>query len=77
MTAKNGQMTEEFKDTVGQVLWYAMFATPLLTIPVTWRIFQVRKIYRVIIGLLVAACLSFFLYHISLGIIFRQGMGPG
>lgn len=70
-------MTEEFIDTVGKVLWFTMFATPLLTIPLTWKFFQVRKIYRVIIGLLLAAFLSYFLYHISLGIIFRHGMGPG
>ncbi len=70
-------MTEEFKDTVGQVLWFAMFATPLLTIPLTWKFLQVRKIYRIVIGLFIALFLSFSLYYISLGIIFRQGMGPG
>lgn len=36
-----------------------------------------KKIYRIILGLLFALLLSFFLYHISLGIIFRDGMGPG
>ncbi len=70
-------MTEDFKDTVGIVLWFAMFATPFITIPLIWRLFQVRKIYRVIIGLLLAALVSFCLYNISLSIIFRHGMGPG
>jgi hypothetical protein len=73
----NRQMTEEFKDTVGQVLWFAMFATPLLTIPLVWKFFKVGKVYRIIIGLVIAAFLSFFLYHISLEIIFRHGMEPG
>jgi hypothetical protein len=68
-------MTEEFKDTVEQILWLAMFATPLLTIPMTWKFFQVRKVYRVIIGLLIAALLSLVLYQMTLGIIFRHGMG--
>ncbi|MBK6444495.1 MAG: hypothetical protein IPO49_12805 [Bacteroidetes bacterium] len=70
-------MTEETKDILGQVLWFAMFATPLLTIPLTWKFLRVLKIYRLMFGLLLAAFLSFFLYFISLGIIFRDGMGPG
>jgi 4-amino-4-deoxy-L-arabinose transferase-like glycosyltransferase len=54
-----------------------MFATPILTIPLAWRLMDKKKIYRIILGLLFALLLSFFLYHISLGIIFRDGMGPG
>jgi hypothetical protein len=69
-------MTEEFKDTIGGLLWFAMFATPLLTIPLVWKYFEIKKVYRVIIGLVLAAFLSFFLYFISLAIIFRDGMGP-
>jgi len=64
-------------DIIGQILWYAMFATPVLTIPLAWRLFPVKKIYRLIIGLLLAFILSFFLFHISLAICFRDGMGPG
>ena len=64
-------------DTLGQILWFAMFATPLLTVPLVWRLLPVKKVYRVIVGLLFALILSFFLYHISLSIIFRDGMGPG
>lgn len=69
-------MTEELKDTVGQVIWFAMFASPLLTVPLVWIFFKGRKVYRVIIGFVLAVFLSFFLYHISLAIIFRHGMGP-
>jgi hypothetical protein len=69
-------MTEEFKDTIGQILWFAMFGTPLLTIPFVWKFIKVRKVYRVIIGLVLAVFFSFFLYHISLAIIFRHGIGP-
>jgi hypothetical protein len=70
-------MTEELKDTVGQVLWFAMFATPLLTVLLVWRVFKVRKFYRVIVGLILAASISFFLYQISLAKLFRNGMGSG
>jgi hypothetical protein len=64
-------------DIIGQILWFAMFGTPLLTIPLTWRLLPIKKVYRVIVGLLFALVLSFLLYHISLAIIFRDGMGPG
>lgn len=68
-------MTEESKDIIGQVLWFAMFFTPLITIPVAWVLFKVKKVYRVIIGLVLAVFISFLLYQISLSIIFRNGMG--
>lgn len=70
-------MTEEFTDIVGQTLWYAAFATPLLTIPLVWKFTSVGKVYRVIVGLVVAVPVSVFLYCLSLAIIFRHGMGPG
>lgn len=68
-------MTEESKDIFGQVLWFAMFFTPLITIPVVWVLFKVKKVYRIIIGLVLAVFISFLLYQISLSIIFRNGMG--
>jgi hypothetical protein len=64
-------------DLLGQILWFSMFATPIFTIPLAWRLMDTKKIYRVIVGLFFALIFSFFLYHISLAIIFRDGMGPG
>ncbi len=66
-------MNEQTTDTIGQILWYAMFATPLITVPLVWRTFKVQKIFRVIIGIVFACFISFFLCHISLGLIFRNG----
>lgn len=68
-------MSEETTDTLGQILWFAMFATPLITVPLVWRRFKVQKILRVIIGLVFACFISFLLYNISLGLIFRNGFG--
>lgn len=68
-------MSEELKDTIGQILWFAIFATPLLTVPLVWKFLKIKKVYRVITGLALALIFSFFLYHISLAIIFRHGMG--
>jgi hypothetical protein len=64
-------------ELLGQILWFAMFGTPLLTIPLAWRLMNTMKVYRLIVGLIFAFILSFFLYYISLAIIFRDGMGPG
>jgi hypothetical protein len=63
-------------DLLGQILWFAMFGTPILTIPVAWRLMDSKKFYRILVGLVCAFILSSFLYCISLAIIFRDGMGP-
>jgi len=64
-------------DTLGQVLWFSMFATPLITIPLMWKVLPINKVLRILIGLFLALVLSFLLYYVSLRIIFRDGMGPG
>lgn len=63
-------------DLLGQILWYAMFGTPILTLPLAWRLKKTGKVFRIIIGLLTALVLSFVLFHLSIAIIFRDGMGP-
>ncbi|MES2545862.1 MAG: hypothetical protein V4548_13330 [Bacteroidota bacterium] len=63
-------------DLIGEMLWFAMFATPLLTIPMAWKLMDTKKKYRIFMGLFFALLLSFFFYHISLAICFRDGMGP-
>jgi hypothetical protein len=63
-------------DTLGLILWYMVFLTPFITIPIAWRILPIRKAYRVLFGLLMAPLFSFILYFISLAILFRNGMGP-
>lgn len=62
-------------DTLGQILWFLMFATPLLTIPLVWKFSKQKKVVRILIGLALACVLSFVLYFVSLAIIFRDGMG--
>lgn len=64
-------------DTLGKILWMAMFLTPLATIPISWKLIPAKGIYKIITGLVFAALLSFLLYYISLSLIFRNGMGPG
>jgi hypothetical protein len=68
---------QKLMDTLGQILWFAMFGTPILTIPIAWRLMNTKKIYRVLVGFLIAVFISFLLYQISLAVIFRDGPGPG
>jgi membrane protein DedA with SNARE-associated domain len=64
-------------DLLGQILWFLILGTPLVTIPIVWKLSKQKKIIRILIGFVVAIILSFLLYYISLSIIFRDGMGPG
>lgn len=68
-------MSEQTIDLLGQILWFAMFTTPLITVPFVWRFFKVRKVFSLLIGLVLACFLSLFLYQISLPIILRNGFG--
>lgn len=65
-----------FMELLGQILWFLMFATPLLTVPLVWKYSKYKKVFRIIIGVVLACLLSLLLYFSSLAIIFRDGMGP-
>lgn len=62
-------------DTLGQILWFTVFVTPFLTIPLAWRLKDISKTLRIIIGLLIAIILSSICYLTSLALIFSNGMG--
>lgn len=70
-------MTEETKDIIGKVFWYGALVTPLLTVPMAWRLKGMHKGYRLLIGLLFAVLLSFVFFSIALAIVLRNGLGPG
>ncbi|MCC1484994.1 hypothetical protein [Winogradskyella immobilis] len=63
-------------DILGQILWFLAFLTPLVIFPIVWKISKQKKIYRLLIGLVLSIITSYRLYLISLAIIFRDGMGP-
>jgi hypothetical protein len=69
-------MSEETKDSIGQILWFLMFITPLISTILCWKFFEIKKIFRIIIGLFLGGIISLILYFISLSIIFRDGIGP-
>ncbi len=63
-------------DLIGEVLWFLMFATPLLTVPLVLYYSRQKVVIRILLGLLCAFILSYCLYFLSLTILFRNGMGP-
>jgi hypothetical protein len=63
-------------DTIGQILWYSMLATPFITIPVVWRHSKQRKAIKILAGLGLALLLSLVLGVISFVICMRNGLGP-
>ncbi len=67
---------EKILDMIGAIFWFGMFVTPLITIPLVWKFSKLSKVIRVLMGLLLALFISFFLYFVSMEIIFRHGMGP-
>jgi hypothetical protein len=56
-------------ETVGKILWILMFLTPLITLPLCWKLLPLNKIVRIVIGLLLAIGLSFILYFVCLAIL--------
>jgi ABC-type multidrug transport system permease subunit len=63
-------------DGIGQVLWFAMFFTPAITIPVLWRNKSIGVVARITLAILLALCISFFLFLITMAIALRNGLGP-
>lgn len=63
-------------DIIGEVCWFLMFATPLITIPLVWKYSKHGKLHKIITGLLLAFVLSFIFFIISWGILLRDGLGP-
>ena len=69
-------MTENFKDTIGEIFWFIMFLAPIISMFFVWKFLKIEKIYRIIIGIILGLFISLLCYYISMGIIFRNGMGP-
>jgi len=63
-------------DKIGEFLWCAMFLTPLLTIPIFWKLSNLSKVYRILLGLLFACFLSSVFFLIILWILEQNGLGP-
>ena len=63
-------------DILGQILWYLIFFTPILTIPLVWKYSKRSKWYKIVKGLLFAVFLSIVLYVIAMAIALRDGLGP-
>jgi phosphotransferase system glucose/maltose/N-acetylglucosamine-specific IIC component len=69
-------MSEHSIDLIGEIFWYLLFITPLITFPIVFKLSKGNNIYKIIIGILLALVLSVVFYFISLSILFRSGLGP-
>lgn len=63
-------------EILGQIFWYAIPLTPLITVPIAWQFRRCTQILRIIIGLGLAGLISLMLYFVSLAVCFSEGMGP-
>jgi hypothetical protein len=64
-------------DTIGEILFFITFFTPVITLPLVWYTNKgdTRK-WRLVYGLLWALLLSILFFITSMGILLRNGMGP-
>ena len=63
-------------DLLGQALWFLIFLTPFIILPLSLRLIKAGKMARILAGLLFSLFISLILYCLSLAILFRDGMGP-
>ena len=63
-------------DKIGEILWFSMFLTPLVTIPVVWMRGKGKIINRILLGLFWAVIISGIFFIISWSIFSRDGLGP-
>ena len=61
-------------DLIGQILEISVFLTPILTIPLFWRLKKLKKVYRILLGLVAAGVLSILFYYLAILILFRNGI---
>ena len=64
-------------DLLGKFLWFLMFVTPLITMPIAWRRKEFKKGHRVLIGLFLVVLMSILLFILSMNILLRNGLGLG
>ncbi len=57
------------------ILWYFMFLTPLLTVPLTMKVLKTKPIYKLLFGMAYAMALSLLLYSILLMAVMIGGLG--
>jgi hypothetical protein len=64
-------------DIVGNILWYAIFLTPMITIIISLKYGKQQKIVmRMVVGLLYGLAFSVIFFLVSMGIFLRSGLGP-
>ncbi len=63
-------------DIIGEIFWYAIFCTPLITIPLTVKYLYGKTWQKMLTGLYFAFVLSIVFFMVSMDLCLRNGLGP-
>jgi hypothetical protein len=63
-------------DILAYVLWFNVFAAPVVALWWAWRLKRLNWFERIGLGLAIGIVVGFLLFALCLEIVFRNGMGP-
>ncbi len=63
-------------DVIGQVFFFGILATPIISFLIVRRVEEVSVIGKLILGILITFCLGAIFFGIAMGILLRDGLGP-
>ena len=65
----------EWLDVFGEILWYGIFITPVISFLVIKKM-RMSIIAKVLLGLVIVLILATMFFVISMEIVLRDGLGP-
>lgn len=63
-------------DIIGQIFWYGILATPIITFLIVQKMKKLSLIQKIISGVLITAALALVFYAVAMAIVLRDGLGP-
>ncbi len=67
---------DPFYNVIDRFFWISILLTHMIAISIVWRYSNRKKIYRILLGLLLAWFISIIIYVIFMQIAIRHGIGP-
>jgi hypothetical protein len=64
-------------DLIGGALWWGILVCPIVIFFLVFKFIHEKLYVKIIIAISVSFILSAICFYASIGIIFRNGMGPG
>lgn len=69
-------MSESPLDAICKILWYCVFVTSFIAIPIVLKYSKLSLRLKIVSGFGLSLAISFILLFLTLAIAFRNGMGP-